>query len=105
MLEFFVPYCASHSVGQGIVGGIRADDSTQISLFSGEKTGTQLAVSGQADTVTGGAGWFADRIDKADLAYTIAKGVAASGFRGVASGNLYKGAVLRFDNSLQFSPG
>src|SRR5712692_7159178 len=104
MLELFVPYCAANGVGQNIVGGIGADNSTQICLFSSEKTGTQLAISGQADTVTGGAEWFSNRIDKANLNYAITKCIAACCFRGITSGNLYKGAVLRFDNSLQFSP-
>src|SRR6266852_7582045 len=101
MLEFLVPDSAAYRIGQYIIGGTRTDNSTQVGLFCGKQTGTQLPIGGQANTVTGGAERFADGVDEANLAYTIAEGIATRCFRGITTGNWHEWTIFGFDDRLQ----
>src|SRR5260221_3576714 len=94
MLEFLVPDSAAYRIGQYIIGGTRADNSTQVGLFCGKQTGTQLPIGGQANTVTGSAERFADGGGEANLASTIAEWITTRCFRGGTTCNWHERSVF-----------
>src|SRR5260221_3952745 len=98
MLEFLVPDSAAYRIGQYIIGGTRADNSTQVGLFCGKQTGTQLPIGGQANTGTGSAERVADGGGGANLAYTIAGGIATRWFRRGTTRKLHQWTIIRLDD-------
>src|SRR5579862_10056647 len=98
-----MPDGLANSLGQRLIVGARAEDCTQVGLFGRKKAGTQLSVSGQADAVASRTEWFADGVDKSNLANTITKGIATGGFRGITCGDGNEGAIGVFNDGFNFA--
>src|SRR5260370_37539775 len=94
VFQFFVPDGLPNGLCERFIGCAGAEDCAQVCLFGGKETGAELPIGGQADAVTGRAEWLADGVNEADLADTVAEGVAARCFGGGA--RMYSHPPARF---------
>src|SRR5579859_1808918 len=105
VFQFLVPDGLAQCLRERFIGGTGAQNGAQIGFFGGEETGAKLPVGGQPDAVAGGAEWLADGVNEANLTYSVAEGVTARCFRGVACRDGDQRTVFRFDDGLDFPAG
>src|SRR5687768_6662232 len=104
MLQLLVRHGVAEQRRELGVAGPRAQRGLQVPLSPGEEAGAELAVRGQADSVTARAEGLGDRVDETDLTVSVGEAEALGGGRRLR-GELDERSVLGFDQRADLAAG